>query len=235
MRRLINLVGVLLWFAGLGLGLFGLAQLGSVLPIPQTAQISAWLIDTPAAEIALTLLRALCMLGIVYLLAASVIASILELGRVQTRFVSLNSIPVRRMLRSAIGASVVATTMASVSPAGAVEVHDYPILHHVDPNARPTTTTTTTTTTTVPAVEATPAAPAPALSTQNELATHTVISGDSLWSIATQYLEAAGREATPREIADLVQRLGDDNAEVFADKGNRDLIFPGQVFRLPSF
>ncbi len=57
---------------------------------------------------------------------------------------------------------------------------------------------------------------------------YTVQAGDSLWSIAAERL---GRGASPAQVAAMVQRLWELNAETISS-GDPDLIVPGQRLRL---
>jgi nucleoid-associated protein YgaU len=65
-------------------------------------------------------------------------------------------------------------------------------------------------------------------------ATHTVVAGESLWTIAADALGAARGEAVAdAEILTYWRRLVDTNRDGLADPDNADLIFPGQVVELP--
>jgi len=121
----------------------------------------------------------------------------------------------------------------------------------------PTTTTTTTTTTTVPAsppgtVETVPPVPKrsetpratarvadPSTATQPTGAidgpSWTVRTGDHFWSIAERRLASAwDRAPSVAEIVPYWRRLIATNRDRLADPANVDLIFPGQVLRLPA-
>ena len=83
---------------------------------------------------------------------------------------------------------------------------------------------------------ATPAAPAaPAAPAERTPAKWTVEPGDCFWTIAEEVLEQAwGRAPTDAEIVPYWRALIEANRQALADKGNADLIFPGQVFDVPA-
>ena len=67
--------------------------------------------------------------------------------------------------------------------------------------------------------------------------TVTIQSGDNLWTLAKDRLDGAdapASQSTDAEIADYVDNVIADNAEVFIEKGNADLILPGQEFAFPA-
>lgn len=83
-----------------------------------------------------------------------------------------------------------------------------------------------------------PPPPPPRISEPAPVATSwSVAPGEHLWHIAEQTLgERAGPAAGPvsdAQIADYVDLLVEVNRDVLPDPGNPDLIYPGQVFRLP--
>ena len=62
----------------------------------------------------------------------------------------------------------------------------------------------------------------------------TVKPGDCFWTIADEVLQNAwGRTPTDAEIVPYWQVLIETNRAELGDPGNADLIFPGQVFRVP--
>ena len=61
------------------------------------------------------------------------------------------------------------------------------------------------------------------------------MSGDCFWTIADDLLHRAwGRAPTDAEIVPYWLRLIEANRAELADPGNADLIFPGQVFAVPT-
>jgi nucleoid-associated protein YgaU len=68
-------------------------------------------------------------------------------------------------------------------------------------------------------------------------ATWTVARGEHLWHIAEQTLAERAGTAEPVSdgaIAEYLARLIDLNRDALVEPGNPDLIFPGQVVRLPD-
>ena len=65
-------------------------------------------------------------------------------------------------------------------------------------------------------------------------ATHVVAAGDHLWSIAEGALARAwGRAPADAEVTSYWAEVVAANSDLLPDPGNPDLIFPGQVLRLP--
>ena len=144
-----------------------------------------------------------------YLALATVLA--IRLPRVAPGFV-------RRLVAAAVGGTLVLGPIAAgAAPQPAPSPSDAPVLHKVadDP---PTTTSTT-------ASPRTPDAGASEV---------TVAPGDHLWGIAERTVaQRLGRGPTEAEVATYWSRLVDANRDRLAT-GDPDLIFAGQVFRLPS-
>ena len=66
-------------------------------------------------------------------------------------------------------------------------------------------------------------------------AAHVVRPGESLWSIARVVVERSGRTAADEdEVADYWSEVVEHNRDDLPDPENPDLIFPGQVVRLPG-
>lgn len=58
--------------------------------------------------------------------------------------------------------------------------------------------------------------------------------GDHLWSVAVRVLQSAGTDpSSDGVVAEYWHRLIEANTDRFADPGNPDLIFPGQILTLP--
>jgi nucleoid-associated protein YgaU len=69
---------------------------------------------------------------------------------------------------------------------------------------------------------------------QQAPATWTVQTGDHFWSIAQRHLATVLGEAPSQERVDRYwRRLVDANRDRLRDPANIDLIYPGQVLRLP--
>ncbi|MCH8991123.1 MAG: LysM peptidoglycan-binding domain-containing protein, partial [Acidobacteria bacterium] len=78
--------------------------------------------------------------------------------------------------------------------------------------------------------------PEEAVNTQDQTLTEiTVERGDNFWTIAEEALETAwGRAPTDAETADYWRHVVDTNRHRLLPPHDPDLIYPGQVFRLPS-
>jgi hypothetical protein len=131
---------------------------------------------------------------------------------------------VRTLVRWTMGVGMLTTAMVRTEPAGAVNAPPPTLIMTRLPDG---TRATTTAAEPLPAV---PRAPVP------RAATWTVRPGDSFWSIARDCTAlASGREPDEPEIVAYWQKLIDANRSALADPANVDLIFAGQVFRLPPF
>jgi hypothetical protein len=84
--------------------------------------------------------------------------------------------------------------------------------------------------------DATDATEAPEASDTGESSDeYVVVAGDSLWSIAESALTGTdGQAPGERALGRYWQELIDSNRDVLVDPDNPDLIFPGQVVRLPE-
>lgn len=80
----------------------------------------------------------------------------------------------------------------------------------------------------------TPGSPAEPSSSAKAAGYWTIHGGDNLWSIAAMTLQSRfGRAVTDGEIASYWVRLISANSDQLVHPGQPDLIYPGQVFRLP--
>jgi len=168
---------------------------------------------------------------------AGVLAAYLAIAAVVAiRLPRLAPVFVQRLVAAAVGGSLVLAPMttAGAAPQPVPTPSDAPVLHKIADDA---STTTTTTTTGPPASgredpaldrEIPPRTPAAAA---GEVV---VAPGDHLWGIAARTLTSRlGRPPTDAEIAPYWSRLIETNRDRLAT-GDPDLIFAGQVFRLPS-
>ncbi|MHB1785819.1 MAG: LysM peptidoglycan-binding domain-containing protein [Acidimicrobiales bacterium] len=65
-------------------------------------------------------------------------------------------------------------------------------------------------------------------------ASWTITSGDNLWAVADETLRARwGRIPADQEVDDYWRRLIQENLDRLVHPGQPDLVYPGQVFRLP--
>ena len=235
-RRLVAAIG---WVVGLGLVAAALqwAGRGPLAPPPlgDPGRWGAWLEERTPIVAAFSLVRLLAVGTLWYLVAATFVGAVLRVAgaaslvRVADRFTIG---PIRRMLAGSVGLGLAASGLVAVA-APAVRI----------PAAVAQTTTTTTTTPTEPAtvtmhrlspVDAPVTqvvAPVPKLETNR----WTVKPGECFWSIADSVLtERWGRAPSDAEILPYWRRLIEANRHDLASKADPDLIFPGQVFAVPS-
>jgi nucleoid-associated protein YgaU len=173
----------------------------------------AWSED-PATAVMMCV-RVAAGVAALYLLAATVLA--VRLPRLAPSFV-------RQLVATAIGTGLALTPMiASAAPASPPPGVEAPVLRRLPDAPTPSRD---------PAL-----AHVPVSGTENEMgdaATVTVVAGDSLWSIAEHTLaERLGRAPSDAEIVPYWERLIDANRALLTEAGP-DLIFPQQVFVLPS-
>jgi nucleoid-associated protein YgaU len=130
----------------------------------------------------------------------------------------------RNLVGWTVGAGMITATMLRTAPATAVNTPPPTIIMTRTPEV-----TSTTAGTFEP-----PVASAAAPSVPREDATWTARPGDSFWSIAQEVVALqGGREPADREIVAYWRVLIDANRSLLADAENADLIFAGQIFRLP--
>ncbi len=217
-------------------------------PLGSPGRWAAWLDRREPVPAAFALLRLAALAGIWYLAAVTCLGALLRALRA-VRLVAVTDrftvAPVRRLLAGTVTAGLV-----GLGPIGAAAAQP----------AAPTTTTptalstssTSSTSTAVPSSNDTvvlrrlpPDAPAPASKaaapaapatpSERAPARWTVEPGDCFWTIAEQVLEQAwDRAPTDGEIVPYWRALIEANRQTLADKGNADLIFPGQVFDVPA-
>jgi hypothetical protein len=172
-----------------------------------------------------------------YLALATVIA--IRLPRFAPAFV-------QRLVAAAVGSALVLGPIAAgAAPQPVATPSDAPVLHKIadDPSTTPSTTPSTRTTTAAPAsgreshvddMTFPPRTSTVAPVTADAAGEVVVAAGDHLWGIAERTVaQRLGRTPTDAEIAPYWSKLIDANRDRLAT-GDPDLIFAGQVFRLPS-
>lgn len=229
-----------LWLAGLGATVVACLAMGDgVLAAPPLAEPGAWGAWATArspAEAAFALVRLGVLACAAYLLATTLLAAgarAAGLARLAAA-VDLMTVPVvRRAVHGAVGTSLAVLPMASVVPVGAgpalvhqsaepVEPDDEqpsppPVMRRLD-DVEP----------------AAPAPPLPAVPAEPALETWTIRPGDHLWGVASAVLgEAWVRSPTDGEVAPYWMAIIEENRADLADPENPDLVFAGQVVRLP--
>ena len=205
-------------------------------PLGSPGRWSSWLHEREPMTAAFALLRVGALGGGAYLVIVTALGVALRAIRA-ARLVAVADrftvAPVRRLLAGTITAGLV-----GLGPVGAAVAQPAP---------------STTSTTAVTAVETdggddtvvlrrlpadTPVPPAasarPATPAERPTGTWTVQQGDCFWTIAEEIVEQAwGRTPTDAEIVPYWRVLIEANRQTLADKGNADLVFPGQVFDVP--
>jgi nucleoid-associated protein YgaU len=176
---------------------------------------AAW----PGADDPATAVMAVIQVAAGLLALWLLVATIVSLIAAVTWHRAIGPAIVRRVVAAAVGGGLLIAPMAAsaaTAPPAGVEA---PVLRRVPGDSAPAP---------APAPTATPVASTAAESTV------TAVPGDHLWAIATRTVaERLGRAPTDAEIVPYWTRLIDANRDRLAT-GDPDLIFVGQVFRLPS-
>ena len=239
------------WAAGLGAA--GAALLwsgqGSLAPPPLSdpSRWPAWLDGRDPAVAAFSLVRLVALAALAYLVAVTVLGLVLRLaGAARMAAVAdrVTVAPVRRLLAGVslslvatmagpaallpvAGASQAVSTTTSTTPPATITMHLVGPDETVPAQAPPP----------APAVSPAPPLPsvaevAPALTAADRW---TVKPGECFWTIAESVLTRSwGREPSDAEIVPYWQRLIAANRATLAHPGDPDLIFPGQVFDVPT-
>jgi hypothetical protein len=245
--RTAPLLGLVSWAAGVGLCLVVLGASGhgalSPPPLGSPGRWQAWLQARDPTSAAFALLRMAAIAACWYLAATTVLGAVLRLARAELLVAVADRItvtPVRRLLAGSIS-----LTLAGIGPTGMLAASAQP----APPTTLASTTSMTTVTPTTPAPATTPAtvvmrrlppsapeADAPRASADAHVRDRwTVQPGDCFWTIAEEVLQRAwGRKPKDAEIVPYWRQLIEANRAELADPNNDDLIFPGQVFTVPS-
>ncbi|HEX6597188.1 MAG TPA: hypothetical protein VF045_09645 [Acidimicrobiales bacterium] len=247
-RLRLVLVTVTIGGAALALQLAGRGALAPP-PLADPASWGDWLARREPIEAAMALIRLAALVFLWYLAGAALVGTALRLVRAE-RLVAVTDRLTVPLLRRLLVATASVSLASGVSPALLVGRGPVAAAVAVTTEAPSTTTSTTTTvdgrtdptlTMRLLPVESAPAAPAqPAearLPSQARTAavTWTVVPGESFWSIAEDVLaQAWGRAPTDAEIVPYWRTLIDANRAELADRANEHLIFPGQIFAVPS-
>ena len=228
-------IAVPAWIATLLAGLAVLARPSSPAlaapPLRDPAMWSDWAAGRTPVEVGLAVIRVLAVGAGWYLVAVTVLAVLARLsGRARLlRMSDLVTIPaLRPLLFGMAGVSLTVPAVAapafadSTRPAPPVMVvidrdEAPPVMRQLPPTVEPV----------APPTQPAPARPAPP-------STVTVRPGDHLWGIAERTLRDASDSApTDSTITAYWQALIQLNRDRLVDRGNPDLIYPGQVFQLP--
>jgi len=227
--------------AFLGVAIAALHQVGVGPPLGSPGRWTGWVSDSTGVEAAFALLRLLALGLTWYLLVSTVLALGAELPGADRAAAALDpfTIPlVRSLVRSAVGLGLVGALAVTVPPAPGsgpprahLVAHQQPV--EPEPSLPPTIRR-------LPdaggAPTPTPPAPAPAPVPADPGPTWVIAPGDHLWSVASRVVarERSAPTATDDQVAPYWRALIAANREVLADPANPDLVFPGQVLRLPA-
>jgi hypothetical protein len=231
--------------AGLGAAALALqwAGHGALAPPPvfEPSQWSGWLEGRDPIVAAFSLLRVAALVGLWYVVAVTAVGGLLRVAgaaslvRVADRFTIG---PVRRMLagsvslglaasgvvavgapalRAPVVAAQTSTTSTTQPPPATVTMHRLGPAEPIDPGHLVVT-------------------PVPEVTQATARADRWAVKpGECFWSIAESVLtERSGRSPSDAEIVPFWQRIIEANRLELAERGNPDLIFPGQVFTVPS-
>jgi nucleoid-associated protein YgaU len=212
-----------LWLAGLVAAMLGLAGTGQgpLAPPPVApGEWGAWASERTPIEAAAAVVRLGALMAAGYLLAVTVLGLGAALLRRRPAVVAVarwSPSVVRRLLGAWLAGAL------AVGPAAASGASPPPTMVLL-PDDEPATPPST-----VPPAPAPPVpAPAPAD------ATITLGPGDHLWSVAARTLATAwGRPAAEREVAPYWRLLVEVNRASLPNPADPDLVFPGDVVRLP--
>lgn len=217
-------------------------------PLAHPDRWHAWLGGRDPVVAAFALLRVAGVAAVWYLVAVTVVGLLLRLvGAVRMAAVAdrLTIAPVQRMLAGTVSLGLAASGVVGVigpaarlpvaaaaqsAPPPATAVAPGTVTMHqlapADPTPVPVPAPTSASASASPEV-----APVPGRSVDR----WTVAPGQCFWSIAESVLSThLGRSPTDAEIVPYWERLIDANRAELAQRDNADLIFPGQVFAVPS-
>ncbi|MGH9266233.1 MAG: LysM peptidoglycan-binding domain-containing protein [Acidimicrobiales bacterium] len=232
---------VTLWALALGLVASALQWAGHGAlagpPLTDPGRWAAWLDGRDPALAAFSLLRIVALAGLWYVVVVTAIGSVLRVAgaaslvRITDRFTVA---PIRRLLAGSVSLGLAASGIAAVAtPALRMPVAAAQAAAPPGTDTPPATVTMRLLGPTDPPVAPTVAPPevAPAGTT----ARWTVEPGECFWSIAEDVLtERWGRAPTDAEVVPYWQRLIEANRHELAHGNDPDLIFPGQVFEVPT-
>ena len=215
-----------LWLAGVVVVALALAAAGDGPLAPPPAAPSgwaAWAAERTPVEAAAAVLRLTLLVAAGYLLAVTVlgVGAALLRRRGAVAAVARWSPPVVRWLLGTWLAGSRAVGPAAAAPAGPPPTMVLLPDDEPPPARRPVPPP--------PPPPPPPPAPAPATTT-----TITLAPGDHLWSVAARTLATAwGRPPAEREVAPYWRLLVELNRSALPDPADPDLVFPGEVLRLP--
>ena len=238
-------LALLAWLAVLGTAIVALHQAGGGPPLGAPGRWAAWASARTGVDAAFAVLRMLALALAWYLLVSTALAlaaQVLGAARAVAALDPFTLGPVAALVRGAVGLGLVgaATTVTAPSAtAGSTPVHHVAHQQPVEPApSPPPTIRRLPDADEAPVPPSPPPAPAPdpAPTASDPGATTWVIApGDHLWSVASRVLARAwsAPEASDEQVVPYWRALIAANRAVLADPANPDLVFPGQVLRLP--
>lgn len=234
MRRLVAAAAATVALGALALALHRAGQ-GPLAapPLSDPGRWGAWLQGRTPVAAAFSLLRLVALAAVLYLTVATFVGAALRLAGAASlvRLADRCTVgPVRRLLAGSISLGLASSGLLTVAA---------PALRVTAAAAQTTTTAVPPTTVTVTMHRLGPAgAPAPAPVapvTETDTAGWTVKPGECFWSIAESVLaERLGRAPTDAEIVPYWRRLIEANRTELVQRGDPDLILPGQIFTIPG-
>ncbi len=217
------------------------------------ATTEGWFREIDPADGLLAVLRILVLMGLAYLLAATLLllaSTAVRSSTVNRLAASCTGPALQRFLRASVGLGIGTMTSLHSLAVGAApppaEDSPEPVPGaSVEPSAEETTTLTRVDDL-VPAAPAAPGVeatdPPPSLDPEPVTTTPaeadptdwwTVAPGDHLWHIAEETLADHGAVPSPDEVAAYWHTLCEANHDRLVDPDNPDLIMPGQQIALP--
>lgn len=242
MRRKPPAWGVGGWLAGFALAGWALSELGDLdwIQIDWTDPLR-WLGTTETEAAVAALARLAGLVGVAWVLGSSLLYAVARmLGWKRSRLQWLSIGPIRRAVDTLVAGSLVVSTMAPaaalVDP-GRIPPPTTGTVEFVDPAYVPTPAGSSDFPDSTPIVDPPPAStdppPVPTQTATPHPTEVTVQSGDSLWILAARHLEAIrGHSPTDDEVGPYWIRMVEANRHRIRS-GDPDLIFPGEVLKLP--
>lgn len=221
-------------------------------PLTEPHAWTEWLAAREPVEAALALVRLAALVALWYLAGAAVVGAVLRMAQAD-RLVAVTDRVTVPAVRRLLVATASVSLASGVGPAMVV-AGGGPVAAAVTVAGEPSTTASTTTSTTgarpdptltmrllpaeappVPAPEGPAAAETAPPQALPSTARWTVAPGECFWSIADDVLTRAwGRAPTDAELVPYWRVLIEANRDSLRDRSNEDLVFPGQVFTVPT-
>jgi LysM domain len=219
---------------------------GRVAPPPLSSEgARLWLDQRQPVDVAFAVLRLVALALGWYLLAVTVAALLARLARLATVVTAIDVVTVpgvRRLVNTALGLSLVATSYPGLAAAGTAEPPAVETMRRLPDRGTPAPGSSPPPTMTMrplPDEPRPPASPRPpggsaASAAGSASGSWPVRPGDHLWAVAEKVLTTAwGRAPTDAEVTPYWRLLVDANRSGLHDPDNPDLLFPGQTLTVP--